>query len=164
MTETFRPKSNFVWAGTSISLIFLFTINSLVVIENRIQVIFEITFGLFLGVITYLVWVRPKLILHEKTLEVVNPLRSEVIHYKDIIEFETKWALRIIHSKGVTRVWVAPATGKRKWIADKRFGWYGSSVPLSNSDGIEYESMSASLDSSSGQAAYMIRERIKRQH
>ena len=60
--------------------------------------------------------------------------------------------------------WVAPAGGKRRWIADQTFRWYGSGVPLTESRGGETDSMSASLDSYSGQAAYLIRERMKRSH
>jgi len=104
------------------------------------------------------------MVLSEDAIKVVNPFTSTTIPYVNVLELETKWALQIVHTSGKTRVWVAPASGKRKWIADKRFGLYGSTVPLSDSGQGESESMSASLDSLSGRAAYMIRERIKRLH
>jgi transposase len=97
-------------------------------------------------------------------VEVVNPFRTELISYSDILELETKWSLAIIHTRGTSRVWVAPASGKQRWVAEKKFGWLGGGVPLSDSRSAGTESMSASLDSISGQAAYMIRERIKRSH
>jgi len=87
-----------------------------------------------------------------------------VIRYSEIIDLETKWSLLIIHSNGKTRVWVAPASGKQRWIADKKFGWYGSSFSSNESKHGGEETMSSSLNSISGQAAYMIRERIKRSH
>jgi len=164
MSETFRPKSNFVWAGTSLILIVLFATNSVMVNTSTVQIIFEFVLGTILAIIAYLIWVKPKLVLRDDGIDVVNPLRREVIPYLDILELETKWALTIIHAKGKTRVWVAPANGKRKWIATQRFGWYGSTVPLSDSGDGGSQSMSESLDSSSGLAAYMIRERIKRLH
>lgn len=164
MSETFRPKSNFVWAGTALFLILLFATNSIMVNTNTTQIIFEFLICTILALIAFLIWIRPKLVLRENGIEVVNPLKREVIAYQDVLELETKWALTIIHPKGKTRVWVAPANGKRKWIATQRFGWYGSTVPLSDMGDGQSQSMSESLDSSSGLAAYMIREKMKRLH
>jgi hypothetical protein len=109
-------------------------------------------------------WIRPKLLLHSDCLVVVNPLETVKIAYADIRDFKTQWILTIVHSGGQTKVWVAPATGKRRWIADKKFGWFSSNMPLSSRGDIGMESMSQSLESTSGQAAYAIRERIKRAH
>jgi len=164
MYETFRPKSNFVWAGTSFILLILFAANSLFILKNPSQRIVELFSCTVLSGFAYLVWIKPKLILGDDAIHVVNPWGSETIAYSDVIELETKWALKIIHSGGKTRVWVAPASGKRRWIADTKFGFYGSRMPLSESKSTDSGTMSESLDSLSGQAAYMIRERIKRNH
>jgi hypothetical protein len=104
------------------------------------------------------------MVLRDDHIEVVNPLSTVVIPYSDVVELNTKWTLTITHNRGQTKVWVAPAGGKQRWIADKKFGWLGSNIPLSQSKEIEMESMSASLHSFSGQAAYMIQERIRRIH
>ena len=164
MNETFRPRSNFAWAGTSIVLITLFGINSLWVAESGSQMIYELALCALLIALVYIVWLRPKLILRDDVIEIVNPLRTVLIAYADILDLETKWSLAIIHTRGKCRVWVAPASGKQRWVADKKFGWFGGSVPMSGSNDVGMESMSASLDSLSGQAAYMIRERVKRLH
>jgi hypothetical protein len=164
MNETFRPKSNLVWAGISIFLICLFAANSFVVHTGSLQIATEVAICLVLTAISFAIWVKPKLVFREDVMEVVNPLKTEFIPYRDVIELETQWALKIVHTHGKTTVWVAPASGKRKWIAEKRFGMYGSNVPLSESKHNSAESMSESLNSFSGQAAYMIRERIKRLH
>lgn len=164
MNETFRPRSNFLWAGVSLVLIFLFAVNSAVVATSTEQKVFEFVICLILAVTAYLIWVRPKMVLQESHIEVVNPLNTVLIPYTDVIELNTKWTLAITHSRGTTKVWVAPAGGKQRWIADKKFGWLSSDIPLSQSRGIEMESMSSSLYSFSGQAAYMIQERIKRTH
>lgn len=164
MDETFRPRSNFIWAGASLVLLLLFAVNSLLVAESIQQIILEVGFALFLAAFAYLIWVKPKMVLRDDLIEVVNPLGTELIRYVDVLELDTKWALTIIHSNGKTKVWVAPAGGKQRWIADKKFGWLSTDIPLSQSRGIEMESMSSSLYSFSGQAAYMIQERIKRTH
>ena len=164
MNETFRPRSNYAWAGVSMVLITLFGINSFWVGTNAAQTIFELLLCFIFGGAVYLIWIRPKLVLRDDVIEVINPLSSKVIAYREILDLETKWSLAIIHSGGKTRVWVAPATGKQRWIAEKKFGWYGGGLPLSQSKGSGMESMSSSLDSVSGQAAYLIRERMKRAH
>ncbi|MFM1784385.1 MAG: hypothetical protein RLZZ579_662 [Actinomycetota bacterium] len=164
MNETFRPRSNFVWAGVALLLLVLFAVNSVVVLNDILQTVFELIFCGILGIAAYVVWIRPKLVLRDDAIEVVNPLTTQVIPYPDVLDLETKWALTIVHKGGKTTVWVAPASGKRRWIAEKSFGWYGSGVPLSESRDAGSESMSASLSSLSGQAAYRIRERMKRLH
>lgn len=162
--KTFRPRSNFVLAGVSIVLLVLFGANSLLVVANTTQIVFELVSCFILGGLAFLIWIRPKLVLGDQVIEVVNPFRTVVIPYREVQDLETKWALTIIHDRGKTRVWVAPASGKRRWIADKTFGFYGSGVPMSASGAGDSESMSESLSSLSGQAAYMIREHIKRLH
>jgi hypothetical protein len=164
MYETFRPRSNLVWAVISILLFCLFAANSFVVNSNSLQIAFELLICLVLVGVCWAIWIKPKLIFRDEAIEVINPLNTELIPYDDVIELQTQWALRIIHTRGKTTVWVAPASGKRKWIAEKRFGMYSSNIPLSESRHNTSESMSGSLDSFSGQAAYMIRERIKRRH
>jgi hypothetical protein len=164
MNETFRPRSNFAWAGTSYVLIALFAANSLWVVDDNVQIMRDLVLCAILSVSVYIFWIKPKLLLRVDAVEVVNPFRTELISYSDILELETKWSLAIIHTRGTSRVWVAPASGKQRWVAEKKFGWLGGGVPLSDSRSAGTESMSASLDSISGQAAYMIRERIKRSH
>lgn len=153
-----------MWAGVALLLLVLFAVNSVVVLSDILQTVFELIFCGILAIAAYVVWIRPKLVLRDDAIEVVNPLTTQVIPYADVLDLETKWALTIVHKGGKTTVWVAPASGKRRWIAEKSFGWYGSGVPLSESRDAGSESMSASLSSLSGQAAYRIRERMKRLH
>jgi hypothetical protein len=164
MNETFRPRSNFAWAGSAYVLIILFGVNSIVVGTNAIQTVFELIVCAIFGVVVYGIWIKPKMVLGAEAIEVVNPLRTHTISYKDVLELETKWALSIIHTGGKTTVWVAPASGKQRWIADKKFGWYSSGLAVSRGNQGGEGSMSSSLDSLSGQAAFTIRERIKRKH
>jgi Bacterial PH domain len=164
MNETFRPRSNFAWAATSYLLIALFAVNSVWVVDSNIQIMRDLAFCAILILLVYLFWIKPKLVLKADYIEVVNPLRTDLISYSDILDLETKWSLAIVHTRGKTKVWVAPATGKQRWVADKKFSWISGNVLSSDSKAAEMESMSASLDSVSGQAAYIIRERMKRSH
>lgn len=164
MDVTFRPKSNFAWAAVATVLISLFAANSILVGATTLQKIVELVFCFVLLVLTYLVWIRPKMVLKELAITVVNPFRTAVIPCNEVRDLETKWALVIVHDRGRTRVWVAPATGKRRWIADNTFRWYGRTIPMTEDPERDTQSMSESLASSSGQAAYMIREHLKKLH
>lgn len=145
-------------------LILLFAINSLYVVSDPLQTVVEFVLCGCLASITYVIWVRPKLVLQSDAIEVVNPFKTELIPYSDVVDLETKWALAIIHRRGKTRVWVAPTSGKRRWIADTTFRWYGRGLPLSESARDNSETMSESTNSLSGQAAHIIRERMKQLH
>jgi len=164
MNETFRPRSNFAWAGTAYLLILLFAVNSLWVIGDNLQIARELALCVILSGIVYIFWIKPKLVLRDDVIEIVNPFRTELIAYGDVLEMETKWSLVIVHTRGRSRVWVAPASGKQRWIAEKKFGWISRNTPTSGFASEGMETMSAGLDSLSGQAAYMIREKIKRSH
>jgi hypothetical protein len=163
MREVFRPKTNFAWASVALLLVFLFAANSFLIVGYSLQMISELVICAILTGLVYAIWIKPKLVLKDDVIEVVNPLKTELIPYREVLSLETKWALTIIHQRGKTKVWVAPATGKQRWIAETKFGWYGKGiVPLTEGRGDSSETMSESLQSSSGQAAYMIRERLKR--
>lgn len=164
MYQTFRPRTNFIWAAVSLILILLFVANSYLVSTSALQMTFEFIFCMILAGVAYALWIKPKLVLKDDVIQVVNPLGTENIPYSEVLDLETKWALTIVHNRGKTRVWVAPASGKAGWIADKTFRWYGSNIPLSESKQRGSETMSASLNSFSGQAAYLIREKMKRLH
>lgn len=164
MIRIFQPKSNFAWAIATWLLVGLFAANSIMTQTEWTTVIGELMFGLIVSASAYLLWVRPKICFFEDRLIVVNPLTTITISYDDILELSTKWALRIRHKRGVTTVWVAPAGGKRRWIASETFKTYGSAVPLSGQSGNETEASSESMNSLSGQAAYTIREFAKRRH
>jgi hypothetical protein len=164
MNETFRPRSNIVWAGTAYLLIALFAVNTLWVISDNFQIARDLILCFILSVTVYIFWIKPKLVLRDDVIEVVNPFRTVLIAYSDVIDLDTKWSLAIVHTQGRSRVWVAPASGKQRWIAEKKFGWISRNTPTAGFKGDGMETMSASLDSLSGQAAYMIRERIKRSH
>jgi hypothetical protein len=138
--------------------------NSLWVMGDNLQIARDLALCFILSVVVYLFWIKPKLVLRNDVIEIVNPFRTELIAYSDVLELETKWSLAIVHTRGTSRVWVAPASGKQRWVAQEKFGWISRNAPTSASKNEGMGSMSASLDSLSGQAAYMIRERIKRSH
>lgn len=162
MNTVFRPKGNLVWASLAFVLDTLFVVQS--VVYPGAGIALDLVIAALVALLAYLLWVRPKLILRETDLVVVNPLKSHTIAYRDISELKTKWSLTIEHADGRVDVWVAPANGKSRWIADSTFRWRNTRVPLSEGKTIEYTSMSQSNRSDSGLAAALIRERLNELH
>jgi hypothetical protein len=128
------PKGNFAWAILAIGLDILFMVQVVLYPADNTSNWIEYGIGAFIAVGALLMWVRPKLVLREDHLVVVNPISQVTIAYKDINDLETKWALRINHSGKRTRVWVAPANGKQRWVAESVSGWNSKTVDLREND------------------------------
>jgi hypothetical protein len=162
--NVFRPKGNFAWAIVALILDALFLAQVIFYpAEGAISAV-EFAIGAAIAAAAYLMWVRPKLVFNKDHLIVVNPLKSTKIAYKDIDDLETKWALLINHGANQTRVWVAPANGKQRWIAESARVWKFTRIPSSERLTDEYTTASDSLGSDSGIAAALIRERLRDLH
>lgn len=160
----FRPKGNFAWAIVAVILDALFMAQVILYpVDDAVKWV-EYSLGAAIAIGATLLWIRPKLVLNDDHLVVVNPLSQVSIAYKDIDELETKWTLRINHGGKQTRVWVAPANGKQRWISESARIWKFNRIPSSERVTDEYTSMSDSLGSDSGIAAALIRERLRDLH
>jgi hypothetical protein len=160
----FRPKGNFAWAIVAVILDALFMAQVILYpVDDAVKWV-EYSLGAAIAIGATLLWIRPKLVLKDDHLVVVNPLSQVSIAYKDIDELETKWTLRINHGGKQTRVWVAPANGKQRWISESARIWKFNRIPSSERVTDEYTSMSDSLGSDSGIAAALIRERLRDLH
>ncbi len=160
MNTVFRPKGNFVWAGLAFALDAMFVVQAVFYPGESGVNLLDLLIAGILAIAAYLLWVRPKLVLRESDLVVVNPLRTKVIRYSEIIDLKTKWTLQIELESGSVQVWVAPANGKSRWIADSTFRWRSDRIPVTEGKTIEHTTMSQSQRSDSGLAASLIRERM----
>ncbi|MEY4367882.1 MAG: hypothetical protein RLZ28_1297 [Actinomycetota bacterium] len=164
MHLTYRPKGNLVWAATALILDALFLTQAVFYPLRGDNLIINLVVAAAIALAAYALWVRPKLVLREADLVVVNPLKAEVIAYSAIEELETKWALLILHDGKATRVWVAPTNGKYRWIADSNQRLFFNRMPRSDRAVGEITPISESHSSDSGVAASLIRERIEGRH
>jgi hypothetical protein len=160
----FRPKGNFAWAIVAIVLDALFMAQVILYpVENAVKWL-EYSLGAAVAIGAILLWIRPKLVLKDDHLIVVNPITQVTIAYKDIDDLETKWSLLINHKGKQTRVWIAPANGKQRWISESARIWKFNRIPTSERVTDEYTTVSDSLGSDSGIAAALIRERLRNLH
>lgn len=162
--QVFRPKGNLGWAGVAAVLNTLFLVQALAYPSEGSILLLDITAASCIALAVYIFWVRPKLILKETSLVVVNPIRRTEINYADITSLETKWALLINHSDTKTRVWVAPANGRQRWVSDNVQRWTVGKYLQKEKTDSEFTTSSQSVASDSGLAYQLISERIKRLH
>lgn len=160
----FRPRANLVWGASAIVLDALYLVQVVFYPTKDDQIALAIVLGLALGFGAYAIWLRPKLVLGDDGLTVVNPLSTTAIAYSEITDLETKWALLIRHSGGATRVWVAPTNGRTRWAADNLFRWGFNKIPRSDRAVGAATAASESINSDSGLAAELIRQRLKKIH
>jgi len=161
MNKVFRPKGNLVWAGLAYLLDALFVVQALFYPGVAGINWLDLLVAAALGYAAYLLWIKPKLVLREVDLVVINPFKRATIAYSEITDLKTKWTLQIDYRDTSIQVWVAPANGKGRWIADSTFRWKNNRVPVSEGNTVGHTSMSQSLGSDSGLAASLIRERMK---
>lgn len=161
MNTVFRPKGNLVWAAMAFILDGFFVFQLLVFPVAAGSEILDFAIAVVVAALAYLLWVKPKLILGEKTLTVVNPLKSFTIAYDEIDEIQTKWSLQIHYRGTKVPVWVAPANGKSRWIAESTFQWRNNRVPLTENKLDSQGPISSTEKSDSGLAAALILERMK---
>ncbi|MEN9713656.1 MAG: hypothetical protein RLZZ164_320 [Actinomycetota bacterium] len=156
----FRPKGNYIWAAAALLLDVLFVVQVLFYPADQ-NLLISLGVALAAAAGAYLLWLRPKLELGDTSLRVVNPTHTTVIAYGDIVELQTKWSLLIIHSGGSTRVWVAPASGRMRWVGGRidNVARATYNLPTVNESG-DAIPVSESVSSDSGLAALLIRRRI----
>jgi hypothetical protein len=111
--EVFRPKTNLLWAGLAYFLIMVFALQSIFFPTGSENYLVNALICGAVSTASYLIWIRPKLILEKYLLRVVNPFSTKVIRYEDIESLETKWCLQIVHDGVRTEIWVAPTNGRR---------------------------------------------------
>jgi hypothetical protein len=160
----YRPKGNLAFGFVALGFVTIFMTQAIFYPAPRSNLVFDIAAAALIGFTATVIWIRPKLILDDKHLVVVNPFKTATIAYSDITELETKWALLIHHGESKTRVWVAPASGKQRWARDSTLRWGFDRIPTSERNEQAVTNISQSLNSDSGVAAHLIRERLKSQH
>lgn len=103
--QVFRPVSNILLAATALLLIGLMIVSSWFDGQGLLRAIF---WGGAAAVATWLVFIRPKLVIHEDRIEVVNPIRSAVLGFGAIDSVNSRYFLTIEAGSLKLKAWVAP--------------------------------------------------------
>ena len=110
-SETFRPISGVIGAYIAYTLITIMVIQS-VLIGTLHEGITAITWGVLIGTGIYLVMHRPKIILFDEGITIVNPLHSFTIGWDKVENIGAKYTLTISFDDRTINAWAAPASGR----------------------------------------------------
>ncbi|MTA20244.1 MAG: hypothetical protein F2530_02875 [Actinobacteria bacterium] len=110
-SETFRPISGVISAYIAYTLIAVMVIQS-VLIGTLHQGLTSIAWGVLIGMGIYLVMHRPKIILFDEGITIVNPLRNFTIGWDKVENIGAKYTLTISFDNRTINAWAAPASGR----------------------------------------------------
>jgi hypothetical protein len=108
----FRSRSSYVWFGiTSVLLIFMI-VEAIVVEKTTAARISSLAVALVVGLGSYLLFMRPKVVVFDEGITIVNPITTVTIGWSEVDAIETKYTMSIQRDKEVIHAWAAPAPGR----------------------------------------------------
>ncbi|MFM5905649.1 MAG: PH domain-containing protein [Micrococcales bacterium] len=155
--QIFRPLSNLALAGTVFLLAALYPIEPLIR-QNWLGFAAATAVSATAVALSWIAFVRPKLIIDDVKITIVNPFRTVVIPYGKIEIIDSKYSLVITTENGKFSCWVAPAPsrygGRGVIKADIR------NLPITSGQDSQIRA-SDSPKSHSGQAAVLVRMAVE---
>jgi hypothetical protein len=110
-TEIFRSRASLVYAGWCAAFCALFLWSE--TYSGSAKSIWSSGFVVAAILTTvHLLLIKPKIILGDEGLIIINPLRRYSISWSDVQDFETRWALTVTTKDFSAVAWCAPASGK----------------------------------------------------
>ena len=106
--EVFRPVGN-IFLGSFIDLMAVLFVIQVCLEGSAQEITSSVCVALVAVALSWLVFLRPRLVFNEATLEIVNPLQTIVVGYFDITDFNTRYNLTVKVAGRKFAVWVAPA-------------------------------------------------------
>lgn len=113
----------------------------------------------FMGLLLHLILIRPRILVSDDGVEVVNPLRKTDVAWASIERIDTKWGLTLYAGDRKIQAWSAPAPGRHSSLRSTKFE--GRHLPESSylAGTIRPGDL---VSSDSGAAAYTIRNEWER--
>lgn len=152
--EIFRPVSNLLLGFFVVLMAILFVLQAGVT-GGLAEVVTSVFIAATAIAVSWLLFLRPRIIFNEDTLEIINPLRTIVVGYKQITDLDTKYGLTVKVADRKFSVWVAPAPS--------RYTSRGVNKQDVRGLGIEVAGTIRAADSpnsASGVAAYLLRTKM----
>jgi hypothetical protein len=112
--------------------------------------------AIFFGLAAHLIFIRPKLVVSDEGVLVVNPFRRTFIGWDSVLDIDTRFAVTFVTATGRISAWAATAPGR----------YHGRTIHPSelkglNLGGREHVQPGDSPRTSSGQAAAICRARLE---
>jgi hypothetical protein len=108
----FRSRSSYVWFSITSVLLVLMVIEALFVDKTTATRISSLAIAVVVGLGSYLLFLRPKVIVFDEGITIVNPITTVTIGWSEVEAIETKYTMSIQRDKEVIHAWAAPAPGR----------------------------------------------------
>jgi hypothetical protein len=108
----FRSRSSYVWFSiTSVLLIFM-VVEALFVDKTTATRVSSLAIAVVVGLGSFLLFLRPKVVVFDEGITIVNPITTVTIGWSEVDAIETKYTMSIQRDKEVIHAWAAPAPGR----------------------------------------------------
>lgn len=108
----FRSRSSYVWFGVAAFLVALMVIEALVFQDEWSIRVSSLAFATVICLGSYLIFLRPKVVVFDEGITIVNPITTVTVGWAEVDAIETKFTMNIERDRKVIHAWAAPAPGR----------------------------------------------------
>lgn len=109
--ETFRPTSGYVWAGI-VGVIAVFMTAQTAAEGDGSGALLTGAWGVAVSFGAYLLFVRPKVVVFDEGITIVNPLVTETFGWQEVEAVEARYTMYVEAQGRIVHAWAAPAPGR----------------------------------------------------
>lgn len=108
----FRARSSYVWFSITGILLALMVIEAVTVQKDLATRVSSLAFAIVIGLGSYLIFLRPKLVVFDEGLTIVNPITTVTVGWAEVDAIETRYTMSIQRDDHIIHAWAAPAPGR----------------------------------------------------
>lgn len=108
----FRARSSYVWYSITAVLLVFMVIEAVVVPKSWSTRISSLALAIVVGYGSYLLFLRPKIVVFDEGITIVNPITTATVGWAEVDAIETKYTMSIQRGDEVIHAWAAPAPGR----------------------------------------------------
>lgn len=108
----FRSRSSYVWFSITALLLSFMVIEAVLVEQSSSSRVSSLAFAVAIGLGSYLLFLRPKVIVFDEGVTIVNPITVVTIGWAEVDAIETKYTMSVQRDKEIVHAWAAPAPGR----------------------------------------------------
>lgn len=109
---TFRPRSSYVFFGVVVFLLVFLLAGSVLVEQSLSSRVSSVAWAVLIGAGAYLIFLRPKVVVFDEGITIVNPVATYTIGWHEVESIETKFSMSIEREGKTIYAWAAPAPGR----------------------------------------------------
>lgn len=109
---TFRARSSYIYFGLTAFLLIFLVGESILVPQTLSSRVASLALATIIGVGAYLIFLRPKVVVFDEGITIVNPLTEITVGWDRVDAIETKYSMSIECDGKVIYAWAAPAPGR----------------------------------------------------